>query len=366
VDLTNWLAGRGHAVHVFARHSPLGIASFRSNVTFHGLDGDDGQALHRLDVQWPGRDVKALADRVVSVANTEGLDVLHVHYAVPFARVGCEVQGRLDGSAPRLVVTLHGTDVSVHGTDPLKGAALARSLSRFDAVTTVSRSHGALAARILHLKRSPLVIPNFVDPARFRPAEELDGPSRPARIVHVSNFRAVKDPAAVGRIFVRVRRHIPAELWLVGDGDGMPALRAVVREAGLEPDVRAFGLRREVEAILPSADLMLMTSREESFCLAALEASACGVPVVAPRVGGLSEVVVHEETGVLFPPGDEEEAAVAALRLLRDPARRSAMGRAAVARARTFASHLIAPRYEELYRLLLDSSRRPALLGRAP
>jgi glycosyltransferase involved in cell wall biosynthesis len=128
----------------------------------------------------------------------------------------------------------------------------------------------------------------------------------------------VKDPAAVVRVFARVSREVDAELWLVGDGDAMDDARSAIQEAGVGPRVRFLGLHPSVELVLPHADVLLLTSRAESFCLAALEAAACGVPAVGPRVGGLPEVVAHGETGLLYEPGDECAAAEAVLRLLRD------------------------------------------------
>jgi L-malate glycosyltransferase len=320
-------------------------------VTFHGLE--EGRVVsHRLDAQWSRADVTALAARVVSVAAAERLEVLHVHYAMPFARVAAEVR-RLDGHSPRLVATLHGTDVSVHGAHPRTGPALARALEGVDALTTVSRSHARLSVETLKLSFEPVVIPNFVNVERFRPTDRGRANGHRPVVIHVSNFRRVKDPEAVARVFGRVRREVDAELWLVGDGEMMAAVRARLVGAGLEGHVRRFGLHDHVEEILPHAQVLLLTSRAESFCLAALEAAACGVPVVAPRVGGVPEVVADGETGELFEPGDEEAAAGLVVRLLRDPFRRSAMAVAAVRRARRFGGEVVVPRYEALYRRVL-------------
>jgi L-malate glycosyltransferase len=294
----------------------------------------------------------------VSVAGSAGLDILHFHYGVPFARVAGEVRRRLDGAGPALVGTLHGTDVSVHGADPRRAAVLARSLAGLDALTTVSRDHARLVQKSIGL-RPDAVIPNFVDVARFHPRPRPARPRRP-RIAHVSNFRAVKDPETVARAFALVRRELDAELWLVGDGEGMPRVREILCRAGLERDVRFLGLRAEIETILPCCDLLLVTSLAESFCLAALEAMACGVLVVAPRVGGLPELVADGETGLLYEAGDAALAARALLRLVRDARRAAAMRRAALRAAHLLSSDAIAPRYEALYRGLLpsDLSRR--------
>lgn len=360
VDLGNALAIRGHDVHLFARTLPLGIAAFVPGVTFHPLREGDGHApaSARLDEDWSPRDLGTLADRVATTARSPGLDVLHFHYAVPFAWVAQEVCRRLGSHAPASIGTLHGTDVSVHGRSH-KAASLARALAETDRLTTVSGSHVRLATRTFGLPTPPKLIPNFVDIRRFRPANGngSSAAARPARIVHVSNFRPVKDPAAVVRVFARISREIDAELWLVGDGEAMADARAAISQARVGPRVRFLGLHPSVELILPHADVLLLTSRAESFCLAALEAGACGVPTVGPRIGGLPEVVAHGESGLLYGAGDEEGAAKAVLRLLRDGSARSRMGIEAVRRSRRFSSEAMVPRYERLYRSVLDGSR---------
>jgi N-acetyl-alpha-D-glucosaminyl L-malate synthase BshA len=359
VDLGNELAGRGHTVHLFARTLPLGIATFARGVTFHPLLAGDGHAPPTafLDASWSDPDLDLLVERIVAVADSSGLDVLHFHYAMPFAWVAAEAVRRLGDAAPRLVGTLHGTDVSVHGRSS-KGRSLARDLARADRLTTVSNNHVRLATRTFSLSRPPDLIPNFVDLRRFRPIHSRLDQTRPHRIVHVSNFRAVKDPTSVVRVFARVRRELDAELWLVGDGEGMPAVRSAVREDRLDHHVRFFGLHPAVEQVLPHADLLLLTSRYESYCLAALEAAACGVPAVAPRVGGLPEVVVHGRTGLLFRGGDEHEATRAALMVLDDPHARIRMSGEAVKRAGRLSAVQMVPRYEQLYRELVDGRPR--------
>lgn len=357
VGLASALARRGHVVHLFAKVLPLGATRPPPGVSFHGLH--EPEPLHpHLHARWSPSDREAFIDLVASVVRSDALDVLHFHYAVPFAEIAAGVGERLGAQRPRLVVTLHGTDVSTFGVDPHLGGGLQRALARLDAVTTVSNDHARLSAEVLGLDQPPEVIPNFVDVRRFRPRPFAPGPDpsprRPPRIAHVSNFRRVKDPESVARIFVHIRRRIEAELWLVGDGDGMDRVRSILRAARVEDHVRSFGLRRSVHRILRRSHVLLLTSRTESFSLAALEAAACGVPVVAPRVGGLPEVVVHGRTGLLFETGDEEEAADAARCLLADADRRMLMGRAAATRARGFSTETIVARYERLYRGVLD------------
>lgn len=342
------LAARGHAVHLFARGEPFGMPP-ASGVHVWGLGQRAPSAPDRLDDRWSAQDLETLTATIVTAVGSVGLDVLHFHYAVPFAAVVREVTRRLGARSPRVIGTLHGTDVSVHAARPGTGGELRRALSVLDEITTVSHAHAFLARDTLALPTAPTVIPNFVDTRRFRPRPDDRTSSDPLRIVHVSNFRAVKDPQAAARVFVAVRRHVDAELWLVGDGQEMAATRRLLRRAGVHRHVRLFGLRHDVEGILARADLLLVTSRSESFSLAALEAAASAVPVVATRVGGVPEVVVDGQTGILFDLDDVDAAVRASRRLLTDPALRATMGRAARTRAERFSTERIVPRYEAVY-----------------
>jgi N-acetyl-alpha-D-glucosaminyl L-malate synthase BshA len=362
VDLGNSLAARGHSVHLFARTRPLGMNGFGHGVTFHPLREGNGHAppSARLDADWSPDDLGTLAGRVTSVAASSGLDVLHFHYAMPFAWVAGEVRRRLGSGLPLLIGTLHGTDVSVHGRSP-QASSLAEALSEADRLTTVSRSHVHLATATFGLREPPDLIPNFVDLDRFRPANgNGESPRRP-RIVHVSNFRPVKDPASAVGVFERVRREMDVDLWFIGDGEAMPAVRSAVDRAGLGRHVRFFGLHPAVEQVLPHADVLLLTSRAESFCLAALEAAACGVPAVGPRIGGLPEVIADGTTGLLYEAGDEPGAARAVLRLLADRGSLDRMRTAAIRQAARFSGERMVPRYERLYRRLLGENRAHAV-----
>ncbi len=372
-QLAGHLARRGHRVHVFARTTPPGAEILAPWVTLHTVTPNLEAHIHpaSLYLDWGPADLDAFLSHILNVIATEGLDVLHFHYAVPFAALAAEVRRRLGRAAPLLVGTLHGTDVSTVGRDPVHGPALARALAELDALTTVSVSHAVLAAQLFRLTTPPLVIPNFVDLAAFKPASPrpADGGALPARprIAHVSNFRPVKDSQSMARIFLEIRQAIDAELWLIGEGPDMPAVRSILQQAGAEKDVRYWGLHSDVAATLAQTHLLLMTSLSESFCLAALEAMACGVPVLAPRVGGLPEVVLSGVTGWLFPPGDHATAARLAVALLSDRAHYDAMSAAAIRCAARFGHEQVVPVYEALYaRLLARRSRRiPAPLGPA-
>jgi N-acetyl-alpha-D-glucosaminyl L-malate synthase BshA len=360
------LAERGHRVHLFARTTPFDDKHYARGVTLHTVTPDREAGIHpaQLYTDWSAEGFQAYVSRVLDVIASEGLDILHFHYAMPFASVALEVKRSLEWMAPPVIGTLHGTDVSVHGRDPVIGPLLAQTLRHMDELTTVSNSHAFLAVDVLGLSPRPVVIPNFVDLSRFRPRDLLPISShevgaklsvRPRpRIAHVSNFRPVKDAQSMARIFLGIREHMEAELWLIGDGPEMDSVRSILQQSGFEKDVRYWGLNRDVAPLLAQTDLLLMTSLSESFCLAALEAMACGVPVLATRVGGLPEVVVHGKTGFLYPAGDSQTAVRLAVELLSDQARHRAMREAAARHACRFGCEQIVPMYEDVYQRVLE------------
>jgi N-acetyl-alpha-D-glucosaminyl L-malate synthase BshA len=314
-----------------------------------------------LHIDWSNDEQAEFRSLVAGVARSERLQILHAHYAVPFAHIAASLARNLGDSGPVTVATLHGTDVSIHGREPAQRRLLSESLRALAAVTTVSHDHARLAHHLFALREPPLVIPNFIDITRFKPKQSRHR-GRP-RIVHVSNFRGVKDPRSLAHVFLAVRERIDAELWLVGDGPSLPPLREMLSGARAEGAVRFFGATTDVATILREADLLLMTSVVESFCVAAAEAMACGIPVVATRVGGLAEVVSDGATGHLFSVGAHADAADAVAELLARPWLRRRAGSAARRQAARFACERVVPRYERLYRDLVDrgeSDDRPA------
>ncbi|HKB36589.1 MAG TPA: N-acetyl-alpha-D-glucosaminyl L-malate synthase BshA [Gemmataceae bacterium] len=361
-ELALGMAERGHHVHVFARSAPLHLRPGLPRMHLHPLAGP-APVTARLDANWSPEDLDALVGLVATVAIRERLDVLHFHYAVPFALVAASVRRRLGSAAPVLVGTLHGTDVSAYGCDAKVGPPLARALRAVDQLTTVSECYARLATDVFRLPAPPRVIPNFVDLTRFRPRSDrerrLEDRGGRFLIVHISNFRPVKDPLAVARIFLRLQRRLPVSLWLIGVGSELPAVRAVLSGGGAEGHVQYLGYQEDVSELLARADLLLMASRAESFCLAALEAMACGVPVLASAVGGLTELVGHGRHGFLYPLDDHEQAEQLGVELLSDRDRYAEMCRQAVCRAGQFDREQVIDLYEDLYRGLIG--RRSAV-----
>jgi N-acetyl-alpha-D-glucosaminyl L-malate synthase BshA len=262
-----------------------------------------------------------------------------------------------NGPAPRVVTTLHGTDITLVGNDPSYSRIVAFSIEQSDLVTAVSESLRASTYAELGVTREISVIPNFLDCAIHRRQDlpELrrrfagDDP-RVKIVTHVSNFRPVKRIDAVLRIFDRIRRAVPSRLLLVGDGPEVGTAHRLSRQLGITELLHVVGAQEEVVPLLSISDLFLLPSAQESFGLAALEAMACQVPVVASRVGGLPEVIEHGITGYLHPPDALDDMAASAVMLLTDEQQHRAVATAACQRVRVhFCVERVVPMYEGCY-----------------
>jgi N-acetyl-alpha-D-glucosaminyl L-malate synthase BshA len=350
------LALQGHQVHIISYAPPVRIPSFHPNLHFHKVEVTDYPLF-----EYPPYSL-ALASHMVEVAQTEGLDLLHVHYAIPHAVSAYLAQEMLADRKIPFITTLHGTDITLVGNAPSFLPITRFILSKSNAVTAVSEYLKAETLKVFQVVRDIEVIPNFVP--RSRTVQDASAqrqrqvaPNGEAILVHISNFRPVKRIQDVIEIFVRVRRRHPAKLLLVGDGpERIPAERRA-QELHVHQDVYFLGLQQDVAGILQVADLLLQPSEMESFGLTALEAGAAGVPVICSAVGGLPEVVVDGETGFLLPVGDVEAMAQKALLLLADGELRKRIGAAARERARQFFSvDRIVQLYINLYQRILQAS----------
>jgi L-malate glycosyltransferase len=285
---------------------------------------------------------------------------VHVHYAVPNAVSAILARQILAPRPLPVVTTLHGTDVTLVGNDPSYLETTRWAVRESDAVTAVSAWLRDVTEEQLCLEDHPIeVIPNFVDPGRFERASRTAGARRWAQpgervLVHVSNFRPVKRVMDVLEIFLRVRREMPARLLLVGDGPDRARLESRCRAEGCCDVVTFLGQIQAVEEVLVGADLFLLPSENESFGLAGLEAQACELPVVGARIGGIPEVVIDGETGLLYEVGDVAGMAAGAQSLLAAPERLRAFGRAAREQALArFAEEIVVARYRALYERVL-------------
>lgn len=353
------LAARGHEVHFITYEHPFRLPHFLPRVTFHEVNIGNYPLF-----EYPPYDL-ALAVRMHDVALSQGLDLLHVHYAIPHATSAWIAKEMLatQGRTLPVVTTLHGTDITIVGQDHSYQAITRFSIERSDRVTSVSqwlKDETVKAFGCQNLRVD--VIPNFVDPVEFDRARHGDGLRQELGrgtpvLMHISNFRPVKRVRDVVRIFAAVRAQRPATLVMVGDGPDRGAAEDEARALGVSQDVRFLGRIDDVAPLLAAADLYLFPSETESFGLSALEALASGVPVIGSRVGGVAEVVQDGITGALLPLGDVAGMAAAALEFL-EPARWAAASATAARDARTrFATADVVARYEALYAEALAAVR---------
>jgi len=346
------LAKRGHEVHFITYQHPFRLPAFQPGVYFHEVD------VGRYPLfEYPPYDL-ALAVRMHEVVLRHHLDLLHLHYAIPHATSAWIAREMLreTGSDIRLITTLHGTDITIVGQDPSFHAITKFSIEKSDRLTAVSEylrreTYTAFGCSKCEVE----VIPNFIDPQVFdrQRYPAILGAAAGARpvLIHVSNFRPVKRVSDIVRVFAKVRASIPSVLVLVGDGPDRIHAEDEAHQLGVEADVSFLGKLESVAPLLAAADLFLLPSETESFGLSALEALATGVPVIASRVGGLPEVVRDGETGVLCEVGDVDAMARAAIGILSDRARWTAMSTLAAADARErFSENAIVAQYEALYR----------------
>jgi N-acetyl-alpha-D-glucosaminyl L-malate synthase BshA len=355
-EVATTLARRGHQIHVFSDDVPGRLDPAQPNVTFHRVAPPAYPQLKHSPY------TLALTSKIVEVSRRERLDVVHAHYAIPHAVsahlarevLAADAGGR--AAAPKLVTTLHGTDITLVGSDPSFLPLTCFSIAASDAVTTPSAWLARATHETLGVPNTVAieVVPNFVDADRFRPAPEARPLSDAPVVVHVSNFRPVKRVADVIKVFARLRAARPARLRLVGDGPDRPGIEAQVASLGLGADVEFLGERVDLPAVLADADLFLLPSETESFGLAALEALACGVPVIASAVGGLPEVIPEGEVGFLCPLGDVAAMAAAARRLLDDAPLHRRLSQAARRLAETrYRVEPAVDRYVAVYRRVL-------------
>ena len=322
------LAKRGHEVHFISYSMPFRLKQFQENVVFHEV-----QVSNYPLFQYPPYTL-ALAAKLAEVADEAGLDILHAHYAVPHAVCAFLARQVARSERLRVATTLHGTDITLVGAD-----RSFRSLTRFgieqsDGVTAVSEYLRRRTVEVFGPGRSIEVIPNFVDTTRFAPGRGVGckrdwfAQKGEKIVVHISNFRQSKRAPDVVRAFAAIRAEVPAVLLMVGDGPDRTRCRDVAVDLGVERKVRFLGQVDDVEDVLCVADLFMLASENESFGLAALEAMAMGVPVVATTAEGLPELVRDGETGHLVPVGDFGAMARRGIEILGDPKRHGALSAA--------------------------------------
>lgn len=350
------LAERGHEVHFVSYAQPFRLGGFRERVFFHEVEMEDYPLFEHPPYSL------ALAVALHDAARKHELDLVHMHYAIPHAASAYLARQMLAQERRlRIVTTLHGTDITLVGLHPSFHAITRFSILESDGLTAVSAYLRDETVRDFSVPTSRIeVIPNFIDTSIWRPGLEPChraklAPGGEKIVMHVSNFRSVKRVSDVIDIFARIREELPARLVMVGDGPDRPRAAARAQELGIGEHVLFLGKHQSVEELLSCADLFLLPSETESFGLAALEAMACGSPVVASTAGGLPEVVVHGETGFLHPIGAVEEMAASAVRLLTDDVLHASIRQAGLDLATgKFSAEAVVPRYEELYARVIE------------
>ncbi len=352
-ELALSLARKGHEVHLFSHEVPPRLARSSGPVEMHVARGIP----YPLFTSTP-HDL-AVTSKALEIHRQRGFDVLHAHYALPHAVSAFLAReasrNYTEHPPPKVVTTLHGTDITLVGNDPAYAPLTEHILRASDAVTAVSEDL-AKRTKVAFCSASlpcPIeVVPNFVDTKAFCPSDKPL--PTPPTLVHVSNFRPVKRVPWLVRAFALAAHNTGARLVLVGDGPDQPEARRVALEGGVTDQVTFLGERDILPSLLTPMTCFCLSSREESFGLSALEAMSCGTPVLATDVGGVAEVVEHGVSGILCAANDLETYATAMRTMIADPARAYNMGLAARERAvSVFARETVIPRYEAVYRRVL-------------
>jgi N-acetyl-alpha-D-glucosaminyl L-malate synthase BshA len=354
-ELAHALAAREHEVHLISSELPFRWKSSVPNLSFERVMVPTYPLFHEPQY------LLALTNTLVRVSRERRLDILHAHYAVPHATAAYLAHQILSSSCamegPRTVTTLHGTDITLVGSDPSYARVVAFSIDQSHGVTAVSESLRQQTIDALGVTRDIRVIPNFLSCKAYRRAPDpalrarLNGGDEDcALIVHVSNFRPVKQIPRVIETFEHIQRQRNARLVMVGDGPDRGAAERQVADLGLSERVTFLGEQLDLVPWLSVADLFLLPSIQESFGMAALEAMACEVVVVASNVGGLPEIIEDGVTGFLCEPDDVEGMAAKSIAVLDDRARRRTIGDAASMLVRTrYCTETIVPQYERYY-----------------
>lgn len=353
-ELGKALALRGHQVHFISYALPFRLTTFVENVVFHEVEMSNYPLF-----EFPLYSL-ALASKMVEVAEYEKLDLLHVHYAIPHATSGYLAKQMLKGKRDiKIITTLHGTDITLVGLEPSFLPLVKFSIEESDGVTAVSRFLKEKTITNYSIDKDIEVIPNFIDSDLYKPGSDGSfrehlAPHGEKILVHTSNFRQVKRVTDAIRIFEQVVKEIPSKLILVGDGPDRSECERLCRQLNLCDNIKFLGKQDGLVEILNAADIFLIPSQSESFGLAALEAMSCGIPVVSSSVGGLPELIRHNETGFIAEIGDVKRMAKYVVDLLTNEKKYALFSENSRKRAvEVFDKSKVIPMYEDLYNKVL-------------
>lgn len=349
------LAEHGHEIHFITYKQPVRLELLSKNIHFHEVTVPVYPLFHFQPYEL------ALSSKLVDMVKLHKIELLHVHYAIPHAYAGYMAKKMLaeENIYIPMVTTLHGTDITLVGNHPFYKPAVTFSINNSDVVTSVSQSLKDDTLRLFDIRKEIHVVPNFIDiPKKINLYTdcERDLMAEPHEriITHVSNLRPVKRVTDVIEIFDRIQKKMPAKLVIVGEGPEREACERLCKEKGIEEKVLFVGNSNEVDKILCFTDLFLLPSEKESFGLAALEAMACGAPVISSNTGGLPEVNIQGFSGYLSDVGDIEEMAENALKILESDEVLNKFKMQAVEAAQVYDTKKIVPLYEKLYEKALN------------
>jgi N-acetyl-alpha-D-glucosaminyl L-malate synthase BshA len=363
-ELGKALALKGHRIHFITYSMPFRLDEFAENIFFHEVTVNDYPLF-----DYPPYEL-VLSSKLVDVVQFEKLDVLHVHYAIPHASAAFMAQQILKTKGIQIpyITTLHGTDITLVGRDASFEPVISFAINHSNAVTAVSESLKRDTYQYFDVINNIEVIPNFIcindylkGAHEFKSHKKFYAPAGEKIIMHISNFRPVKRVEDIIYTFKKVREQIPCKLLFVGDGPERHKIESICRELHTCNDVKFLGKVKATEQILAIADLFMLTSESESFGLAALEAMAAGVPVISTKTGGLPEVNIHGETGFMSNVGDVDDMAEKALYLLQNEDILQQFKENAFNRAALFNVTEIVPKYENLYKSVIESLQTQAI-----
>lgn len=353
------LAERGHEVHFISTSLPARLDITLPNIYFHKVTVET----YPLFEEYQPYSL-ALSTIIVNIAQSHGLDLIHVHYAIPhaYAAYFAKQMLREKGIELPVITTLHGTDITLVGNHPAYKPAVEFSINHSDKVTAVSESLKRETLELFSIENEIEVIPNFIDNEQYEVDKDCGCRSKIALkrekvIIHVSNLRKVKRVQDVVKVFYEIQKEIPSKLIIVGEGPEWDKANDLINELGISEKVKALGKINDLYNVLCSSDLFLLPSEKESFGLAALEAMAARVPVISSNAGGIPEVNIDGETGFVLPIGDVQGMANKAIELLKDQEKLIQFKINAKVQAERFDKKNILPMYEELYLSVLEKSK---------
>ncbi|MEY8870136.1 N-acetyl-alpha-D-glucosaminyl L-malate synthase BshA [Meridianimaribacter flavus] len=345
------LSKRGHEIHFITYSQPVRLELLSTKVHFHEVNVPEYPLFHYQPYEL------ALSSKLVDMVKLHGIEILHVHYAIPHAYAAYMAKKMLqeEGIYVPIVTTLHGTDITLVGNHPFYKPAVTFSINKSDAVTSVSESLKEDTLRLFDIKNDIEVIPNFIDVGKYKHTftdcqRGMMANEDEKIITHISNFRPVKQITDVVKVFYNIQKEIPAKLMMVGEGPERKPAEQLCEQLGISDKVIFFGNSNEVDRILCFSDLFLLPSITESFGLAALEAMVSGVPVISSNTGGIPEVNIEGVTGFLSNVNDVESMSKNAVHILSNEERLATFKQNAREEAAKFDIHKIVPQYEAIYK----------------